>query len=38
MEMITEIFAQIIYHALEIIEAIGDIAGELSAIHFPPVV
>lgn len=38
MEVIMEIFAQIIYHSLEIVEAIGDIAAELSAIHFPPVV
>jgi hypothetical protein len=37
MEAIMEIFVQIIYHSLEIIEAIGNIAGELSAIHFPPV-
>jgi hypothetical protein len=35
MEAITTIFTQIVYHALEIIEAIGQIAGELSAIHFP---
>ena len=38
MENITVIFSQIIYYVLEIVEAIGEIAGELSAIHFPPVV
>ena len=38
MENITMFFNQIIYYALEIVEAIGKIASELSAIHFPPVV
>jgi hypothetical protein len=37
MEIIMEFLTQIVYHSLEIIEAIGDIAAELSAIHFPPV-
>lgn len=35
MEAITNILTQIIYHSLEIIEAIGEIAGKLSEIHFP---
>ena len=35
MEVITTILTQIIYHSLEIIEAIGEIAAEISAIHFP---
>lgn len=35
MEVITNILTQIIYHSLEIIEAIGEIAGKLSEIHFP---
>ena len=38
MENITMLLNQIIYYTLEIIEAIGDIAGELSNIHFPPAV
>lgn len=38
MDNITMLFNQIIYYVLEIVEAIGGIAGELSAIHFPPVV
>lgn len=38
MEIITGFFTQIIYHALEIIELIGNIAGTLSDIHFPPAV
>lgn len=37
MEAITTILTQIIYHSLEIIEAIGEIAGKLSDIHFPMV-
>lgn len=35
MEVITNILTQIIYHSLEIIEAIGEIAATLSEIHFP---
>ena len=35
MEAITNILTQIIYHSLGIIEAIGEIAGKLSEIHFP---
>ena len=38
MEMILEFLTQIVYHSLEIIEALGAVAGELSAIHFPPIV
>ena len=38
MENITMLFNQIIYYVLEITKAIGEIAGELSAIHFPPIV
>jgi hypothetical protein len=38
MEVITTFLTQIIYHALEIVELIGNIAGELSNIHFPPAV
>ena len=35
MEAITTILTQIIYHSLEIIEAIGQLAAKLSEIHFP---
>ena len=35
MEAITTILTQIIYHSLEIIEAIGKLAAEISEIHFP---
>ena len=37
MDTIINILIQAVYHSLELIEAIGEIAGELSAIHFPPV-
>ena len=36
-EVIAEIFAQIIYHILEIIEVIDSIVGGLSATHSPMV-
>lgn len=35
MDAFTAILSNIIYHSLEIIEAIGEIAGKLSEIHFP---
>jgi len=35
MEAITNFLTQVIYHLLEAVEALGQIAGELSAIHFP---
>lgn len=35
MEAITIFLTQIVYHLLEAIEALGQIAGELSTIHFP---
>lgn len=35
MDTFTAILSNIIYHLLELVEAIGDIAGQLSDIHFP---
>ena len=37
MENITMFLNQIAYYVLEIVKAIGEIAGEISAIHFPPI-
>ena len=31
----TAILSNIIYHLLELVEAVGDIAGQISDIHFP---
>lgn len=35
MDAFTAILSNIIYHLLELVEAVGDIAGQLSEIHFP---
>ena len=35
MDAFTAILSNIIYHLLELVEAIGEIAGKLSETHFP---
>ena len=35
MDAFTAILSNIIYQLLELVEAIGEIAGKLSEIHFP---
>lgn len=37
MDKIMEFLNLIVFHTLEIIEAIGEIAGQISDIHFPTV-
>lgn len=35
MDVIANILSQIVYYSLEIVEKIGQLAGELLSIHFP---
>lgn len=37
MEVFTKFLTALTYHFLEIVEALGVLAGELSAIHFPAI-